>query len=249
MTLYTEPGLPGQLPHIFGDLRSLDLFILDTTDISVLFQYIRAIGQTLERFPLTADSGHEFGDWIENWVAGEQKDVACGMPNLTELRLAHIDVSELFGALSKIINFHSLIRLAILSHTGGQHLLTELDENSECQGLRLTHIVTELPDFWESEYEDFRETLHSLLRKCAPLESFHIYYHTPGWHPQDVLRHSPSGQLRSLSLHCGQWTDRSESLERGSLYHLFRGTLGNLQEFGYHIPEGALLVPRNGDYL
>jgi hypothetical protein len=43
-------------------------------------------------------------------------------------------------------------------------------------------------------------------------------------------------------------TRTRESLDRGSLYDLFDGTLGSLQQLEYHIPEAALLDSLNQDY-
>jgi hypothetical protein len=80
MTLYTEPGLPGQLPHIFSGLRSLDLFIIELTDVDVLFQYIRTVGRTLGRFSLSTNMLWGVDDRIKTWAMGEQEDVTRGMP-------------------------------------------------------------------------------------------------------------------------------------------------------------------------
>jgi hypothetical protein len=132
-------------------------------------------------------------DRFKTWAMGEQEDVTRGMPMLKELRLVHINTWELYAALSKIINFRDLIRLKIMSGRGGQDLLRDMDENTGDRELCLEHVVAELEDFWDEEYADLRETLRSLYRKCKSLESFHMYYQLPGWHPQDTLCFLPRG--------------------------------------------------------
>jgi hypothetical protein len=69
------------------------------------------------------------------------------------------------------------------------------------------------------------------------------------WRPQKVLRYFPIGWLRSLSLQCVQsYHDEDKSLDRDSFYGLFDGTLGSLQQLGYHLPEAVLLDPLNQNY-
>ncbi|CAN9140689.1 unnamed protein product [Alternaria alternata] len=148
---------------------------------------------------------------------GGQNDLTRYTPQLEELRLSKMDFSDTFEQLSRIIDFHQLIRLELLVESCGLHLSIKDLANSiytgsgEVNRLQLKHIAVEfVPDLDEREAIDLRDAMELIITACGLIESFHMRY--PEANPLKITLLDflqalslSSHNLQSLSIYCDEF--------------------------------------------
>ncbi|CAN9168756.1 unnamed protein product [Alternaria alternata] len=128
-----------------------------------------------------------------------------------------MDFSDTFEQLSRIIDFHQLIRLELLVESCGLHLSIKDLANSiytgsgEVNRLQLKHIAVEfVPDLDEREAIDLRDAMELIITACGLIESFHMRY--PEANPLKITLLDflqalslSSHNLQSLSIYCDEF--------------------------------------------
>ncbi|CAN9467475.1 unnamed protein product [Alternaria alternata] len=217
ISFYTDPKTPEQLPRIFGGLQRLDLYLTESTNIALLFDNMEAVGANLKRLSLTAAVPQTTENQLYAWAMGGQNDLTRYTPQLEELRLSKMDFSDTFEQLSRIIDFHQLIRLELLVESCGLHLSIKDLANSiytgsgEVNRLQLKHIAVEfVPDLDEREAIDLRDAMELIITACGLIESFHMRY--PEANPLKITLLDflqalslSSHNLQSLSIYCDEF--------------------------------------------
>ncbi|CAN9182387.1 unnamed protein product [Alternaria alternata] len=217
ISFYTDPKTPEQLPRIFCGLQRLDLYLTESTNIALLFDNMEAVGANLKRLSLTAADPQTTENQLYAWAVGEQNDLTRYTPRLEELRLSKMDFSDTFEQLSRIIDFHRLIRLELLVESCGLHLFIKDLANSiytgsrEVNRLQLKHIAVEfVPDLDERETIDLRDAMELIITACGPIESFHMRY--PEANPLKITLLDflqalslSNHNLQSLSIYCDEF--------------------------------------------
>lgn len=217
ISFYTDPKTPEQLPRIFCGLQRLDLYLTESTNIALLFDNMEAVGANLKRLSLTTADPQTTENQLYAWAMGEQNDLTRYTPRLEELRLSKMDFSDTFEQLSRIIDFHRLIRLELLVESCGLHLFIKDLANSiytgsrEVNRLQLKHIAVEfVPDLDEREAIDLRDAMELIITACGPIESFHMRY--PEANPLKITLLDflqalslSNHNLQSLSIYCDEF--------------------------------------------
>jgi hypothetical protein len=254
ISLYTDPKTPEQLPRIFCGLQRLDVYLTETTNIALLFDNIEAVGANLRRLSLTAADPQTTETQLHFWAMCEHNNLIRYTPRLEELRLSKLDFSDTFEQLSRIIDFHRLVRLELLVESCGLHLFLKDLANSiyACSGevnrLQLKHIAVELVhDLCECEAIDLRDSMELIIMACGPIESFHMRY--PEANPVkitllDFLQELSLSKhnLQSLSIYCDefetlQWDEEASDL----LQWVSVSSLSKVKQLAVYFGESAML--------
>lgn len=246
MNLYGEPGEPGQLPHLFKGLQSLDLYIDKPTHLDILLRNIVFVGQSLRQLALHApDRRGEVSQKVQ--IAASRGDFTRCTSNLKQLKLVGMDITNLFQPLTHFVNFHILTHLGIWGSGGVENFLSDLGTSARKHGLLLEHIAAD--EFIQpgDEENEFDRGVEEVLTSCRYIKSLHVAFQDRICLPQAIMnRILTTGQdLRILSLHCTghDWTLGYDEFDRVCR------ACPNLQQLACQVDEIALLcVPNNRIY-
>ncbi|CAN9474655.1 unnamed protein product [Alternaria alternata] len=254
ISFYTDPKTPEQLPRIFCGLQRLDLYLTESTNIALLFDNMEAVGANLKRLSLTAADPQTTENQLYAWAVGEQNDLTRYTPRLEELRLSKMDFSDTFEQLSRIIDFHRLIRLELLVESCGLHLFIKDLANSiytgsrEVNRLQLKHIAVEfVPDLDERETIDLRDAMELIITACGPIESFHMRY--PEANPLKITLLDflqalslSNHNLQSLSIYCDEFeTLQWDGVASDLLQWVSVSSLSKVKQLAVYCGESAML--------
>jgi hypothetical protein len=212
ISLYTDPGSPTLLPRIFCGLQRLDLYLDRSADIVFLFDNIKAVGANLERVSLKTANPDKTNSELDAWAMGETNDFTHYVPRLEEVRLSGFEFTNTFSHLSRIVNFHQLVRLELPRSVGGtHHFLCNLAWRAKGKRFRLKHIAADFSaDLDDDEASDLQASIRLILQICKPIESFHISHPQADcsrvnllnfFHELQISEHN----LQSLSFRCEQF--------------------------------------------
>ncbi|CAN9150872.1 unnamed protein product [Alternaria alternata] len=226
----------------------------ESTNIALLFDNMEAVGANLKRLSLTAADPQTTENQLYAWAVGEQNDLTRYTPRLEELRLSKMDFSDTFEQLSRIIDFHRLIRLELLVESCGLHLFIKDLANSiytgsrEVNRLQLKHIAVEfVPDLDERETIDLRDAMELIITACGPIESFHMRY--PEANPLKITLLDflqalslSNHNLQSLSIYCDEFeTLQWDGVASDLLQWVSVSSLSKVKQLAVYCGESAML--------
>ncbi|RYO11924.1 hypothetical protein AA0111_g12701 [Alternaria arborescens] len=215
---------------------------------------MEAVGANLKRLSLTTADPQTTENQLYAWAMGEQNDLTRYTPRLEELRLSKMDFSDTFEQLSRIIDFHRLIRLELLVESCGLHLFIKDLANSiytgsrEVNRLQLKHIAVEfVPDLDEREAIDLRDAMELIITACGPIESFHMRY--PEANPLKITLLDflqalslSNHNLQSLSIYCDEFeTLQWDGVASDLLQWVSVSSLSKVKQLAVYCGESAML--------